>query len=386
MGPAYLDCNATTPPEPGVAETVERFLRREYGNAASPLHDHGTVARMAVEQARGRLAALAEVRRDEVVFTSGATESNNMAILGLAPFGRRTGRLHVVSTAIEHRSVLEPLAALALDGFSVTLVPPGSGGWVEPGRVLSAVRPDTLLVSLMQVNNETGVRQPVEEVAEGLSGHDAFLHVDAAQGFGKEVGPARHPRVDLVSATAHKLYGPKGVGALLARRRGGEMPPLAPLLHGGGQEGGLRPGTLPVPLVAGFGVAADLALAAHGERSRRCAAFRERLLRALAPLSPRLNGDPDRCLPNAVNLSFPGLSSRRVVEALVPVASVSATSACTAHKEEPSHVLTAMGISGERLLGAVRFSWCHMTEEPDWEAMVAALRRAGAGLSRDGGA
>src|SRR5687767_6552727 len=201
---AYLDCAATTPIDPRVRDEVLRYLDEEWGNAGSRTHEYGRRARRAVERARDRVAAVVAAGRGEVVFTSGATESNNLAILGLAEEGGRIGKRHVVSTMIEHPAVLEPLRVLERRGFAVTLVPPGPGGWVDPKGVSQAVRNDTLLVSVMHVNNETGVIQPVEEIARLLGDHDAYLHVDAAQSFGKEFAALRNARVDLISVSGHK--------------------------------------------------------------------------------------------------------------------------------------------------------------------------------------
>lgn len=373
----YLDCAATTPVDPRVTETVLRFLSEEYGNAGSRTHEYGQRARRAVEHARDQIAAAAGVSRGDVIFTSGATESNNLALLGLEAHGRRTGRLHLVSTQIEHHAVLEPLAELRRRGFEVTLVPPTPGGWVDPEAVAAALRPDTLLVSVMHVNNETGVIQPVRQIAEVLASHPAYLHVDAAQGFGKATSDLRHPRIDLLSISGHKLCAPKGIGALLARRREGKRPPLQPLMFGGGQERGLRPGTLPVPLIAALGAAVELAEAEAEDRTRRMVKFRQRLLEGLAPLRPMVNGDSDRSLPYLVNLSFPGHDAETVIEAWERLAAISDGAACTSQSATCSHVLAAMGLGGERAAGAVRLSWCHLTAEPDYRAMVEALQNAG---------
>lgn len=373
----YLDCNATTPIEPRVGEEVVRYLSEEFGNAGSRTHDYGVRAKQAVQRARDQVAAVVKAQRDEVIFTSGATESNNLAILGLAEYGERAGRRHIVSTAIEHKAVLEPLEALAKRGFEVTLLPPTAGGWVDPEAVGAALRGDTLLVSIMQVNNETGVVQPLVEVVEKLIDHPAFLHVDAAQGFGKESLPLRHPRVDLISISGHKVYAPKGVGALVARRRGYSRAPLTPLLYGGGQERGLRPGTLPVPLIVGFGLAAELAEREADDRRRLNLAYRERALKALAPLSPVFNGDLGRTVPHVLNLSFPGLDSEAVMVALKDVVAVSNGSACTSHSYQPSHVLKAMGVDDSSIQGAIRMSWCHMTEGPDWREVVKVIQSLG---------
>lgn len=382
--PIYLDCAATTPLDPRVRAEMLRYLDDDFGNAGSRTHQRGQRARAAVERARDRIAAVVACGRGDVIFTSGATESNNLAILGLAAAADR--RRHVVSSAIEHHAVLEPLEELRRRGFEVTLVPPGSDGAVDAGAVLAAVRPDTLLVSLMQVNNETGVIQPIAEVAARLDGSAAALHVDAAQGFGRELTALRHPRIDLISASAHKINGPKGVGALIARRRDGMRPPLTPLMFGGGQERRLRPGTLPVPLIAGFGLAAELAAAEAGERRERCLAFRGRLLAALEPLGPVVNGDLARTVPCIANVSFPGIDADTVIDAWSPLVEISNGAACTSQSYTCSHVLSAMRLPAARRDGAVRFSWDAATPDPDWQAMIAALQPYRAAAAAGAGA
>ena len=371
--PVYLDCAATCPIDPRVQAELRRFAEVDFGNAGSRTHAYGRTARQAVERARAHVARVVAVRRNEVVFTSGATESNNLAILGLEAFGRAAGRTHLVSTQIEHHAVLEPLRVLASRGFDLTLVEPEPGGWVDADRVAGAVRPDTLLVSVMQVNNETGVLQPITGIADRLTGSDAYVHVDAAQGFGKALDALRHPRIDLISISGHKICGPKGSGALITRHRGAARPPLTPLLYGGGQERGLRPGTLPVALIAAFGKAAELALDEHDTRHEAATAFQRRLLAGLAPLGPRVHGDPDCRLPYILNLSIPGWDQDALIEAWAGLAAISDGAACTSQSYTCSHVLAAMGLSREEEAGAVRLSWSHLSEAPDLEAMVAAL-------------
>lgn len=365
----YLDCNATTPVEPRVQEIVLGWLR-DVGNAGSRTHEYGLRARTAVERARDQVAAVVGARPEEVVFTSGATESNNLAILGLAPFGEETKRRHVVSTAIEHKAILEPLESLEARGFDVTLVAADSGGAVRPEAVLEAVRDDTVLVSVMQVNNETGVRQPLQAIASGLEGHMAYFHVDAAQGFGKELVPLRLARIDLMSISSHKIFGPVGVGALVARRRGFDKAPLACLIHGGGQERGLRPGTLPVALIAGFGAAAERALADVEVRRMQCARVRERALEALRPLGICIHGALEDSLPHVLNFSIEGVDSEALIVGLRDLVAVSNGSACTSQSYTPSHVLKAMGLSPTAVAGAVRMSWCHLTPAVDWQAVA----------------
>jgi cysteine desulfurase len=226
---------------------------------------------------------------------------------------------------------------------------------------------------MMHVNNETGVVQPVAEVAERLSGTETFLHVDAAQGFGREIDALRHCRLDLISVSAHKIHGPKGVGALVMRRRDGKRPPLQALMFGGGQERGIRPGTIAVPLVAGFGVAAEVAIAERETRDRACRAFRRSLLSGLAPLDPAVNGDADRCVSYISNLSFPGLDAETVIDAWKGLVAISNGAACSSQSYTCSHVLSAMRLPAARRDGALRFSWCASTPEPDWRGLVAAL-------------
>jgi len=367
--PTYLDCNATTPIEPEVLDLMNHYFRVEYGNAGSRTHRYGSAAAQAVRRAREQVARVVAASWENVLFTSGATESNNLAILGLATQAQKLGRTHIISTQIEHKAVLEPLEELTKRGFDVTLLAPCRGGYVEAEQIRAALRPDTFLVSVMQVNNETGVVQPLAEIADVLNRHDAVFHTDAAQGFGKELDGLRSSRLDLISVSAHKIFGPKGVGALIIRQnqRTAEM---APISFGGGQERGLRPGTVPVPLVAGLGLAADISLRDHSARRARCLAFRKELLSALDPLQPICVGDSDRTLPHVVNLRFGDIDSEAVMIALRDVVAISNGSACTSTTYRPSHVLKAMGLSDGDAQAATRWSWSHMTPTPDWPTVL----------------
>lgn len=355
---------------------MHHYLAVEYGNEGSRTHDYGGAARRRVNLAREQVAAVVQARPDEVIFTSGATEANNIAILGLAEELARTHRRHIVTSALEHKAVLEPLARLERDGFAVTRIGCGPSGVVEPAELLNAIGPETGLISLMHANNETGTIQHIRQIADLLPS-GPYLHVDAAQGFGKELDEITHPRVDLISVSAHKLHGPKGVGALVARRRDFARPPLAPLMFGGGQERGLRPGTIPVHLVAGIGAAAGAALAEHAERTQANQVFRQRALTALSPLEPVINGDEARALSHVLNVSFPGVDAEAAIVATKDLVAISNGSACTSQRYERSHVLTAMQLDEERIAGALRISWSHLTPEPDWAAFtgrLAALR------------
>ncbi len=371
--PVYLDCNATTPVEEEVIEVMTHYLRVEYGNAGSRTHRYGAAAAQGVKRAREQVASVVNASWENVVFTSGATESNNIAILGLAHQAEKLGKKHIISTQIEHKAVLEPLEQLANQGFEVTLLPPTDEGAVTASAVRDALRDDTFLVSIMHVNNETGVIQPIRAVSEVLEHNSAVLHTDAAQGFGKELEGLRNDRIDLISVSSHKIYGPKGIGALIMRPTT-RTSRIKPLIHGGGQERGVRPGTVPVHLVAGFGLAAELAFTNYSSRRNRCLAFRDMLLDALAPLQPTINGHLDLIVPNVINMSFGDLDSEAVMIALKDMVAISNGSACTSANYEPSHVLKAMGITGTAAQAATRWSWCHLTPIPDLHAITTRIR------------
>ena len=362
----YLDCCATSPIENEVLEEVFRYLDHDFGNSGSRTHEYGTVANRAVQRARESVAKVVECDTAEVLFTSGATESNNLVLIGFAKHGAQSGRKHIVSTAIEHKAVLEPLDELRKQGFKVTLVQPNAKGRVKAEDILDAVQDDTLLVSCMHANNETGVVQPIDEIASGLIETDVYFHTDAAQSFGKIVSGLRNPRTDLISISGHKIFGPKGVGALVVRRRNGMRPPISPLMYGGGQERGLRPGTIPVALVAGLGKAAEIALRDYAKREKRCLKFRDRLLSELAPLEPIIHGDTNSTMPHVVNLSFGDIDSEAIMLALRETVAISNGSACTSESYTPSHVLRAMQMTDAEAETATRWSWCHHSEEPDW--------------------
>jgi len=370
MATVYLDCNATTPLEPEVREVMLCYFTEDFGNEGSRTHEYGARAKQAVQKARDQVAAVVSAKRDEVIFTSGATESNNLAILGLRAAGEEQGKKHVITTTIEHKAVLEPCDALERAGFEVTRVSVGATGAVEPDAIKAALRPDTLLVSVMQANNETGIRQPLDEIAEILKGHSTYFHTDAAQGFGKDLEPLRNLRIDLISISGHKIYAPKGVGALVMRRRGYERIPLQPLVYGGGQERGLRPGTLPVALIAALGTASEIAVRDHDIRLDSCRTIHEKTLNALLPLNPRLSGDQSLVMDHVLNLAFPGLDSEALIVTLKDLIAISNGSACTSSSYTPSHVLKAMGMSDDEANSCVRISWCHMTPAVDWGAVA----------------
>ncbi|MFE5596596.1 cysteine desulfurase DndA [Streptomyces sp. NPDC056549] len=353
---AYLDVAATTRVDPRVADVVLHWMTEDFGNAGSRTHEYGARAKKAVQEARAFLAATVGAKTEEVIFTSGATESNNIALLGIAPHGEKHERRHIITSAIEHKAVIEPLLHLQGKGFEVDFLEPGPSGRITTEAVLEKLRPDTLLVSLMHVNNETGVIQPVAELAERLRKTPTFLHVDAAQGYGKIPQDLKAP-IDMISISGHKIGAPKGVGALVTRRRGWDKAPLEPIMFGGGQERKLRPGTLPVPLIMGLYEAAKIFQEGQARWARDALAMRERMLTALGETRFHINGDADHTVPHILNVTFDGLNAEALIVRLKDQVAVATGSACTSASYTPSHVLTAMGLPEEVATNGLRFSW-----------------------------
>ncbi|MCL6597502.1 MAG: cysteine desulfurase DndA [Alicyclobacillus macrosporangiidus] len=350
----YLDFNASTPVLPNVLDAMIDVYRNHFGNASSRTHIYGQDAKRLVDDARRKIAEVLGVNYTDIIFTSGATESNNLAIQGMAAYGRETGKTHIVTSVIEHSSVLEPIRMLQSQGFEVDYVPVDKSGRIDPSTLLSRVRKDTMLVSVMHANNETGIIQPVEEIGEALSDMGVFFHVDASQSFGKLIQSLRKTQYDLLSCTAHKVYGPQGIGALVTRQKRYRRPPLKPILYGGGHERGLRPGTLPVALIVGFGVAAETCLREHENWTEQFRAVRNQILKQLERVHYAVNGDQRYCLDNCINVSFPGVDSEALMMAVRDSLALSNGSACTSSEYRPSHVLEAMGCLAEC---AIRISW-----------------------------
>nr|WP_037805983.1 cysteine desulfurase DndA [Streptomyces sp. NRRL F-2580] len=371
----YLDAAATTRVDPRVADVVMHWMTEDFGNAGSRTHEYGTRAKRAVQQAREYLANTVGAEPDELIFTSGATESNNIALLGLAPHGEQSGRRHIITSAIEHKAVIEPLEHLESRGFEVDFIKPGSSGRVSIEAVMERLRPDTLLVSLMHVNNETGVVQPVAELAGHLRETPTYLHVDAAQGYGKVPEDLRAP-IDMISVSGHKIGAPKGVGMLVTRRRRSGRLPLQPIMFGGGQERKLRPGTLPVPLIMGLAEAAKIFQKEHKQWSKGAADLRSRLLNALAKTRFQINGDQDHTVPHILNVSFDGVDAEALIVQLNHYVAVATGSACTSASYTPSHVLTAMGLPEDAAENGLRMSWFpNQTADLDVEELADLIAR-----------
>jgi cysteine desulfurase len=342
--PIYLDHHATTPVEPRVLDAMLPYYREDFGNAASATHAYGWRAEAAVENARRTIAGAIGARDPrEIVFTSGSTESDNLALKGVA-WGLAGKGEHLVTTAIEHPAVLDACRWLEAQGRRVTVLPVDGEGFVDPGAVAAAIGPRTILVSVMAANGEIGVLEPLAEIGRICRERGVLFHSDAAQAVGKVPLDVEALGVDLLSFSAHKIYGPKGVGALYVRRARPRIR-LEPLLHGGGHEHGLRSGTLPVPLVVGFAKALELCLAALPEESERIGKLRDMLLARLEKEIPgvRLTGPREARLPGNLHVCIEGVGADQVIVALTDVA-LSSGSACAAARGEPSHVLRALGL------------------------------------------
>ena len=344
----YFDHHATTPVDGRVLEAMLPFFTERFGNAGSKQHRYGWEANDAVERARKQVAALIGASTKEIVFTSGATEANNLAIKGAVEASRT--RDHIVTLNTEHKAVLDPIHRLERAGFRVTVLPVNPDGLVDVKDVAAAVTDRTVLVSVMAANNEIGVLQPVKEIAAIAHAQGALVHTDAVQAAGKVPFDVETLGVDLASVTAHKLYGPKGVGALYIRKKVDAVP----LFHGGGQERGMRPGTLNVPGIVGFGQAAEIAREEMAGEAKHLSALRNRLLEGLKSRveGMAVNGTMSARLPGNLNVSFDGVDGEALLVSLDDIA-VSSGAACT--QAEPSHVLVALGLTKDRAMASLRF-------------------------------
>jgi cysteine desulfurase len=365
--PIYLDYSATTPVDPRVAQKMIPFLTEHFGNPASRSHAFGWKAEEAVEEARAHVAALIGADAKEIVWTSGATEGNNLAIKGAAQFHKTRGR-HLVTQKTEHKATLDTMRELERQGFECTYLDVEPDGIVDLGKFEAALRPDTILASIMMVNNEIGVIQPIAEIGEICRARGIVFHCDAVQAAGKLPIDLATLKVDLLSLTAHKMYGPKGIGALYVRRK--PRVRIEPQIHGGGHERGFRSGTLATHQIVGFGEAARLAkleMAADGARIR---ALRDRLWRGLSSMEEVVvNGDLDRRIPGNLNVSFNYVEGESLIMAIKDIA-VSSGSACTSASLEPSYVLRALGRSDELAHSSIRFTLGKYTTEEEIDYAV----------------
>jgi cysteine desulfurase len=373
--PIYLDNHATTRTDPQVVEAMLPYFTEHYGNAASVSHRFGWEAEEAVERAREQVARAIGAEAREIIFTSGATESNNLAIKGLAQAAIRRGK-HLVTVSSEHKAVLDPMKRMARQGWDVTIVDCDEHGGVSAEAVAGALTDQTVLVSVLAANNEVGTINPIDEIGRLCHERGIVFHTDAAQAVGKVPLDVGRDQVDLLSLSAHKIYGPKGIGALYVRRHDPQVR-LQPLIDGGGHERGFRSGTLAVPLIVGLGTAVELAVGRLPEEPRRLLELRERLHEGLARrvAGIRLNGHPTDRLPGNLNLSFVDVDGEALMMAMRDVA-VSSGSACSAADPEPSHVLLAMGLSEDLARSSLRFGLGRFTTLEEIEFAIDSVARS----------
>lgn len=352
--PIYLDNHATTPLDKRVLDAMLPYFTEQFGNAASINHVYGWEAEAAVKQSREIIAEAINASAEEIVFTSGASEANNLAIKGIAEAYFNKGK-HIITVKTEHNAILDPCHYLEKLGFDITFLPVKSDGTIDIGDLIAAIRSETILVSVMTANNEIGVIQPIEEIAAICRGNDILFHTDAAQAIGKIPLDVEEMNIDLMSLTAHKIYGPKGIGALYVRRNKPRVQ-LAPQMHGGGHERGMRSGTLYVPQIVGFAKAVEISLAEMAEETERVVSLRQRLWEQLESIGEiYINGHPTKRLPGNLNISVGGVDGQALLLGLQTAAAVSSGSACTSAKISPSHVLAAIGRSDKLAYASIRF-------------------------------
>ena len=370
--PIYLDYSATTPVDPRVAQKMMTYLTEHFGNPASRSHPFGWEAEKAVEEARGHVAALINADPREIVWTSGATEGNNLAIKGAAQFYKTKGK-HLITQKTEHKAVLDTCRELERQGFEVTYLDTEQNGLVDIGKFKAAIRPDTILVSIMMVNNEIGVIQPVEAIGEICRASGIIFHCDAVQAAGKVEIDTTQLKVDLLTMTAHKMYGPKGIGALYVRRK--PRVRIEAQIHGGGHERGFRSGTLATHQIAGFGEAARIAKVEMATDNERIRALRDKLWNSLKEMEEvYVNGDMERRIPGNLNVSFNFVEGESLIMAIKDIA-VSSGSACTSASLEPSYVLRALGRSDELAHSSIRFTLGKYTTEEEVDYAADLLKR-----------
>ncbi len=352
--PIYLDCHATTAIDERVLAAMLPYFTEKFGNPASIGHVYGWEAEAAVKQTREILAGAINATPEEIVFTSGATEANNLAIKGVAEAYFKKGQ-HIITIATEHSAVIDPCNYLKTLGFEITILPVQKDGLIDLTELKNAFRPETILVSVMAANNEIGVLQPLAEIGEMCHDRNIIFHTDAAQAIGKIPLDVQAMKIDLMSLTAHKVYGPKGIGALYVRRRNPRVQ-LAPQQHGGGHERGMRSGTLYTPQIAGFGKAVEIALAAQATETQRLTQLRQRLWEQLSQVEGiHLNGHLQQRLAGNLNISVKGVDGAALLLGLQPVMAVSSGSACSSANTAPSHVLTALGHPQQLAYASIRF-------------------------------
>ena len=372
MQQIYLDNQATTPLDPKVFSAMEPWFTEKFGNASSRNHTYGWEAEEAVEIARESVAATIGALPKEIIFTSGATEANNIALQGAAKSYQDQGR-HIITVKTEHKAVMDVCQHLSKDGFDITYLPIDKDGILDLNKFEDAIRDDTILASVMHVNNEIGVIQPIKELGAICKNRGIIFHVDAAQSMGKLPINVDDMGIDLLSISAHKLYGPKGVGALYVRRKNPRVQ-LQPIMFGGGHERGIRSGTLPVPNIVGLGKACDIAADVMIDENLRISQLRDSLLRGIRAENPNasINGCMEHRVAGNLNMSFPGANNEAIIAA-VPDIAISSGSACTTSTMEPSHVLLALGMSKNEVYSSLRFGIGRFNTEEEIQIAVKSI-------------
>jgi len=383
MPQVYLDNQATTPLDPKIFSVMEPWLKDKFGNASSRNHTYGWEAEEAVEIARESVAAIIGALPKEIIFTSGATESNNIALQGVAKNYQKQGK-HIITLKTEHKAVMDVCQHLSKDGFDITYLPVDKDGILDLNKFEDAIRDDTILASVMHVNNEIGVIQPIKELGVICKNKGIIFHVDAAQSVGKLPTNVENMGIDLLSISAHKFYGPKGVGALYIRRKNPRVQ-LQPIMFGGGHERGIRSGTLPVPNIVGLGKACDISADVMTEENLRISQLRDSLIKGIKAENPnaKINGSMEYRVAGNLNMSFPGANNEAIIAA-VPDIAISSGSACTTSTMEPSHVLLALGMSKNEVYSSLRFGIGRFNTDEDIKIAVGSINSCMKKLSTRG--
>ena len=373
----YLDFNATTPVYEESVVEIKKYLDVDFGNAGSRTHQSGLDAKKAVVAARNTFASYLDAETSEIVFTSGATESNNIALFGLLDEAKKLGKNHIISTKIEHKAVLDPLSEITKQGFNVTLIAPNDDGSIDIDKITSSITDQTFLISCMHANNETGAINAINEMAFSVKAinADIYFHADCAQTFGKTNLVMNDKNIDLLSFSAHKFHGPKGIGGLLIRKRNDISLPVKPLMFGGGQERGVRPGTLPVALIAGMAKSLEISIKNQEKWEARCKEIKSIALNCFKDLDHKIYGTTDeKTLPSTLSIAFADLDAEAVILTLKEHAEISTGSACTSDSYTPSHVISSMGASDIEAQRVVRFSWSSQTNPEVFECIARSLK------------
>lgn len=374
----YLDYNASSPVDERVLQEMINVYKNIYGNPDSRTHNHGDNARQKVEKARYQVAKLLSVEKDCIIFTSGATESNNIALLGLKDYAEKTGKKHIITSSIEHKSILEAAKQLQKEGFKIDFVKPNIDGIINIDEIVGLINENTLLVSIMHVNNETGIIQPIEELGNILSEKGILFHVDATQSCGKLVPEIKKLKYDMLSFSSHKLRGPQGVGVLVLKKKNYQYPPIKPIMFGGQQENKIRPGTVPTALVVGLGKACEIAENEYFDNLKKYKLNKEIIMNALeaSGLKYKINGKNDLCFPNTLNLCIEGIESEALMISGRDFCSISNGSACNSKEYRGSYVLAEMGLSDDIIASSVRLSWGAETDSNELKKQVENLLNA----------